>query len=264
MLPQRVLGSPHFEVGSLDVQTGGVFSAVGRGGRGSYHTTTTSFGNSKGGRGPGALANNTIGASHGGKGGRGHGGVSAPPAYDDELRPCMAGSGGSSYGTQWAQSGPGGGLVYVTATNGTIRVDGTIDASARGGSYFDGNGFGGGGSGGTIFLEAKKFFGGTTGRLVADGGDTIPKDNVLSGTGGGGRIAVWCGGPWEPGMGQSKFTASPTPIVDCPRYMSYLGSYSVAAGPKIGGNGTVDNIGEDGTVRFCYVPSGFGFVILVR
>ena len=112
--------------------------------------------------------------------------------------------------------------------------------------------------------EAKKFFGGATGRLRADGGDTKPKDNIASGTGAGGRIAVWCGKPWEPGLSPSRFTASATPIADCPKAMSYLGSYSASAGPKVGDYGTDDNIGEDGTVRFCYAPSGQGFVVLFR
>lgn len=152
----------------------------------------------------------------------------------------------------------------MTATNGTIRVDGTIDASARGGSYFAGNGYGGGGSGGTILLEAKKFFGGATGRLIADGGDTKPGSSVKSGTGAGGRIAVWCGEPWETGLSPSKFTASLTPITDAPNSMSYLGSWSVAAGAKIGDYGTDANIGETGTIRFCFVKDSSPTVVTFR
>lgn len=175
----------------------------------------------------------------------------------------MPGSGGGSYNTIWGIGGAGGGLVSVSATNGTIRVDGLIDVRGCGSSG-NPNGYGGGGSGGTIFLEAKSFFGGATGCLIADGGDTKPGSSVKSGSGGGGRIAVWCGKPWEPGMSPSKFTVSTTPIADYPNSMCYLGSYSASAGPKVGDYGTEANIGEDGTVRFCHVPSAGGFVLFVR
>ena len=255
------LGSPHFEVGSLNVQTGGVFTAFGRGGRGSYHPNWTSFGSAKFGKGPGAASSAITGGSHGGQGGK----ANANLVYDDELRPCMAGSGGSSHGTQWAHGGAGGGLIYVTATNGTIRVDGTIDASGANGSVFA-NGYGGGGSGGTIMLESKYFFGGETGRLLANGGDTKPASQEAnrSGSGGGGRIAVWCGAPWSEEVKPSRISSQATPISGNPKYMSYLGGYSVAGGAVLGDYGSDEYMGGDGTVRFCHVSSGFGFVILVR
>ena len=256
------LGSPHFEVGSLNVQTGGMFLAVGRGGRGSYHSYWTSFGSAKYGRGPGASGNSITGGSHGGQGAKAS---NAKPTYDDELRPCMAGSGGSSHGTQWAHGGAGGGLIYVSATNGTIRVDGTIDASGANGSVF-GNGYGGGGSGGTIMLESKYFFGGETGRLLANGGDTKPasESSNRSGSGGGGRIAVWCGKPWSEEVKSSRISSQETPISDNPKYMSYLGSYSVAGGEVLGDYGSDEQIGRAGTVRFCYVDGAAGFILVVR
>ena len=229
------LGSPHFEVGSLNVQTGGMFSAVGRGGRGSYHVNFTSFGSSRYGKGPGASSSEVTGGSHGGQGGK----ANANLVYDDELRPCMAGSGGSSYNNQWAHGGAGGGLIYVTATNGTIRVDGTIDASGADGSVFA-NGYGGGGSGGTIMLESKYFFGAETGRLLANGGDTKPASNIISGSGGGGRIAVWCGAPWSEEVKSSRISSQETPISDNPEYMSYLGDYSVTGGARLGEYGSDD------------------------
>ena len=258
------LGSPHFEVGALYVQAGGVFSAFGRGGRGTYDKVYTSHGSSGNGKGHGG-GKYSAGGSHGGRGGYGYtsSGVSQS-VYDDVLRPCLPGSGGGAYNTRWGVGGAGGGLVFVSATNGTIRVDGTIDVSGRG-ALDIGNGYGGGGSGGTIFLEANKFCGGTTGRLIADGGDTKPSSNLSSGSGGGGRIAVWCGGrPWALGMKPSKVNVSETPIVDNPDYMSYLGTYSAKAGEKIGDYGTDENVGEAGTVRFCFVPPSKGFVLIAR
>lgn len=255
------LGSPYFEVGSLNVQTGGVFTAFGRGGRGSYHSNWTSFGSDMLGKGPGAARSGITGGSHGGQGGK----ANANLVYDDELRPCMAGSGGSSYGNQWAHGGAGGGLIYVSATNGTICVDGTIDASGANGSVFV-NGYGGGGSGGTIMLEAKYFLGGETGALLANGGDTRPADNasLRSGSGGGGRIAVWCGAPWSEEVKSSRISSQATPISGNPKYMSYLGSYSAAGGAVLGAYGSDAQNGQDGTVRFCYVDGGAGFILIVR
>ncbi len=261
------LGSPHFEVGSLNVQTGGVFSASGRGGRGSYHSNFTSFGSAAHGKGPGAAGALLAGGSHGGKGGQGRN--TAKDAYDDITRPCMPGSGGSGAGTtandKWAHGGAGGGMIYVTATNGTIRVDGTIDASGAGGNVL-GNGYGGGGSGGTILLEARHFFGGETGSILAQGGDTRPASNAnsRSGSGGGGRIAVWCGGTWTPDLKSSVQTVSESPMSTVPKYMSYLGSYSADGGAVLGDYASDERIGGDGTVRFCYVDTVSRMVIILR
>ena len=259
------LGSPRFEVGSLNVQTGGVFSAKHRGGRGSYTTYNTTYGYDKFGAGPGTARGtaSAVGASHGGIGGTG--GSGSPAAvYDDPLRPCMAGSGGTAYNNQYHLSGSGGGLIYVSALNGTIRVDGTIDASGRGGTYDLNYGYGGGGSGGTIFLEAQKFFGGETGRLVADGGDTSDSGRTIScGSGGGGRIAVWCGEPWAADLRPKRIIKDTTPLSDeeVAESFSYLGSYSAAAGAALGDRA---HSGTDGTVWFCYVREKEGVMLIVR
>ena len=262
------LSAPHFVVGSLDVQTGGVFSAYGRGGRGSYYSYSTYYatvyGNQKFGKGPGAATGTSscVGASHGGKGGGG--GSGEPKAvYDDDVRPYMAGSGGCNYGNKYSFGGAGGGLVYVTASNGTIRVDGTVDASGRGGSIL-GQGYGSGGSGGTIFLESARFCGGETGKLLAEGGDTKPHQNVASGSGGGGRIAVWCGAPWSAGLRKTRKVISATPLTDYPEAMSYLGSYSAANGPVLGDYGRNNSTGKVGTVRFCYTKPPTGVRIILR
>ena len=257
------LGAPHFEVGSLNVHTGGVFSAAFRGGRGTYDARYTSYGSDSIGAGPGGGLN-AAGGSHGGCGGAGHGGGGvARPVYDDVLRPCMPGSGGGAYNTVWGVGGAGGGLVFVSATNGIIRVDGLIDARGRGSSD-NPNGYGGGGSGGTIFLEAKRFFGDATGCLVADGGDTKPGSSVNSGSGGGGRIAVWCGEPWSEEVKSSRITTSTTPITDNMEFMSYQGTYSVAGGDVLGDYGSDAQFGQDGTVRFCYISGSAGFMLIVR
>ena len=113
-------------------------------------------------------------------------------------------------------------------------------------------------------LESKYFFGGETGRLLANGGNTKPASNIISGSGGGGRIAVWCGAPWSEEVKSSRISSQETPISDNPEYMSYLGEYSVVGGARLGEYGSDDYLGGDGTVRFCYVNPGSGFTIFVR
>ena len=115
-------------------------------------------------------------------------------------------------------------------------------------------------------LESKYFFGGETGRLLANGGDTKPASESAnrSGSGGGGRIAVWCGAPWSEEVKSSRIISQETPISDNPEYMSYLGEYSVVGGARLGDYGSDDLLGGAGTVRFCYLPSGSGFTIFVR
>lgn len=263
------LGSPHFEVGSLDVQEGATFSAFGRGGRGSYNERWTSLGNAVYGKGPGAIiTGQTAGGSYGGTGGTGNY-MDPRSTYGDALRPTMPGSGGASRNvSQWVHGGAGGGLIYVSATNGMIRVDGTLDARGVTGTIFMendlNNGYGGGGSGGAILLEAKRFFGGATGSLLADGGTARPTSSLRAGSGGGGRIAVWCGAPWSEETKASRISSQATPISDKPRYMAYLGSYSAAGGAVLGDYGSDAQIGQDGTVRFCYVDGGAGFILVVR
>ena len=259
------LGSPHFEVGSLDVQTGGVFSAFGRGGRGGFSSYITFYRPTYSiGSGPGSGSKVCTGGSHGGKGGDSYGGKSGS-VYDDELRPYMAGSGGSNYGNQYSVGGAGGGLIYVTATNGTIRVDGTIDASGRHGNEFT-QGYGGGGSGGTILLESRRFFGSATGQLIAKGGDTTPQVTVHSGSGGGGRIAVWCGEPWNANLRPGRIVKSTTPLSgeEVAESFAYAGTYSVEPGTPTGSNVREQNYGTAGTIWFCFVREKKGTVIVLK
>ncbi len=88
--------------------------------------------------------------------------------------------------------------------------------------------------------------------------------NNRSGSGGGGRIAVWCGAPWSEEVKSSRISIQETPISGNPRYMSYLGSYSVAGGNVLGDYGSDERIGGGGTVRFCYIHASNGFIIICR
>ncbi len=113
--------------------------------------------------GPGT-AGAAKGAGYGGCGGNNGG-----PAYGSAICPVEPGSGGNG--------GPAAGLVWLVTDGGTVRIDGTIDASS---SYAQE----GAGSGGGIVIVCKKFEGG--GILKADGGNAAAN----KGAGAGGRIGV--------------------------------------------------------------------------
>ena len=271
------LGAPRFEVGSLHVATGGVFTAKGRGGRGGYSIHRYGTGKREdigNGVGPGR-ASTSAGASHGGKGGA----KGARAVYGDEKRPLIPGSGGSAYSNQ-VGGGAGGGLVYVSATNGSIVVEGEINADANGGRRLVNAvgaswGYGGGGSGGSILLESKVFRLGETGLLSARGGDTTPYSTVPSGSGGGGRIAVWCGNPWRENLPRSLRVASSSPISgrDVDEHFIWRGACSVAPGEADGqyvteetvSDSKVRSTGDPGSTWFGFVRERMlGFWMLVR
>jgi hypothetical protein len=134
-----------------------------------------------GGFGPGA-GKQYGGGGHGGKGGErsaGQGGA----IYGEQTVPLMPGSGGGTWNNgNGNYGGAGGGVVWLEVAR-RLVVDGTISANGEGrGNYAAG------GSGGSIYIRCTHFSG--TGHLQADGGDAhLTKDG--SGSGGGGRIAVW-------------------------------------------------------------------------
>ena len=83
------------------------------------------------------------------------------------------------------KNGHGGGLIRIE-TPGTAHIDGLL--SANGGNAYRG----GGGSGGGIYIHCRRFAGGTSALLSANGGDyTYATAPELAGGGGGGRIAIW-------------------------------------------------------------------------
>ena len=145
--------APHFAVGSLNVATGGTFSAAWRGGRCGLRTGRDIACYREGGsrmsaRGAGS---GTAGAGHGGRGGLGADTSSAGGrTYDDQCRPWLPGSGAGAW-DQSSVGGYGGGAILVSAPSGTIRIDGEVNVDGCNGNAFC-NGLGGGGSGGTIFF----------------------------------------------------------------------------------------------------------------
>lgn len=114
-----------------------------------------------------------------------------------DLLPLVGGSGGGGGSTESTSAialcggGGGGGGAILVAANGTLRVDGTIDASGgMGGNYGGSSSFsrpGGSGSGGAIRLLATTVEG--SGKLLARGGPT-PSAGFGRGSGGAGRIRI--------------------------------------------------------------------------
>ena len=136
-----------------------------------------------GGQGPGRGATNTVNGGGGGSYG-GSGGPSPVPAgavYGDLRHPADSGSGGG-IGYSSYVGGAGGGAIRLTV-NGTLQVDGSIEASGQSVNR------GGGGSGGGIYLVVNTVSG--VGSISARGGYSSEYYGASGGGGGGGRIAIY-------------------------------------------------------------------------
>ncbi len=159
------------------------------------------------------------GAGHGGDGCISASGAPGGAAYGSELEPATPGSQGGR-----GDSGPGtdGGGVVRMIVGGTLTVDGSITASALGSPVNNA----GGGSGGSIFLNARTFAGG--GEIRAEGG---PGEWVDGGSGAGGRIAIYRG----------------------TRTFNGLVSAEGAGGARPGGRGTIH---EDTTPMLLWLAPG--------
>ncbi len=137
--------------------------------------------------------------------GAGHGGLGRTTAYapsgnlyGSAARPLLPGSGGSG-NSATVKGGNGGGVVRIEAS-GTVTLEGTIKANAKSDGMlqsqdplaYDEDTVGrvgsdtAGGSGGSVCLLCRTITG--AGAITAKGGMST---SSTSGTGGGGRIAVW-------------------------------------------------------------------------
>ncbi|MDD5678184.1 MAG: hypothetical protein PHW60_09375 [Kiritimatiellae bacterium] len=193
-------GSVLFSARNVTISEGGGFNANGLGYKGGYYYGTQTNGYGPGG---GSVSPNSQilggGAGYGGGGGTGiwigrpSRNASCGSVYPWTNAPLSAGSGGG--GQHAPRGGDGGGLVWIEAA-GTFVLDGTIQANGYRG--YDPKtvlgileGTGGAGSGGGIFIVANAFRGASSGVLSACGGSASNSATVSSGSGGGGRIAVW-------------------------------------------------------------------------
>lgn len=169
-------GAPRFRMRDLQIDAGSGFNADSRG-----------FAN---GFGPQPSPHAFTGAGHGGHGGQGHGGNN--PVGQEAGNPYMPRVPGSGTRPSYVYGvGRGGGVVWIEAEE-TMSLDGTIQADAA--SLADFHSYPGSGAGGGVFIAARRFTGGETGSIRADGGNSGP---AIGGGGGGGRVAVWMDTPIE-------------------------------------------------------------------
>ncbi len=203
-------GESHF-AGNLEVEAGGIVGpAVGDTNsvlhvEGDVHIGRDGWVSADGrgfgageGPGAGAGANGPGGAGGGGYGGAGGNGqtLSGGRAYGNVIEPKELGSGGGSTVDRNfsvnVPGGRGGGAVHLIV-QGVLRVDGKITANgtsggSRRGAIFD-DYAGGGGSGGSIFIQATAIAG--AGAIEANGGDGgVASGGTKAGGGSGGRIAL--------------------------------------------------------------------------
>ena len=141
----------------------------------------TADGESFSGPNPGLSLSFTGGG--GGHGGYGGASLSNAPGggitSDAIIQPTLTGSRGGQ-GSLNSAGGYGGGSLQVSA-RGTLQLDGKISTDGLPSSGLNG----GGGSGGSIFLQVGKLVG--AGNISANGG----AGNNVGGGGAGGRIAIW-------------------------------------------------------------------------
>jgi hypothetical protein len=177
--------------------------------------------------GPGRGHSPGLGASHGGLGGRQFGNT-----YDDFRNPAELGSGGnhSNFG------GLGGGLLRIAVT-GPLVLDGTISANGEDGLARAPTDLAGGGSGGSIRIDAEVLRG--NGSIEALGGD-----NLRDGGGGGGRVAIVVG------LDESSILPTLTPLPS-----SRVSAHGGASGPDSGGAGTVYVERTDAALRTLLVDN---------
>lgn len=176
--------APVFNMRNLTVARGGGFNADAlgySGGTGAYNTVAA--------YGPGRATGGSHGAGYGSAGTPGYLTGSPGPGgvYGSEVAPTAPGSGARA-APSLNNFGPyGGGSVQIRAQR-TVALYGTI--TANGGSGMAN--YGGGASGGGIYITCRTFVGNSNALLCANGGNgTYPHNLYGGGAGGGGRIAVW-------------------------------------------------------------------------
>ena len=86
---------------------------------------------------------------------------------------------------------------------------------------------------------------------------------------GGGRIAIWCGEPYEEGLPRSRVSQGTSPIAGegDAEFFSFAGSYSVAGGVPVGtyAESWADRAsGGAGTVWFARVKERGGLCVIIK
>ena len=169
---------------SINVASGGSISVAGRG----FPTAT----------GPGAASTCSFGAcrggSHGGLAGVGSFGSGGATIYGSVTQPTTHGSGGGN--DTGVVAGLGGGTMRLI-TPGTLTVAGTISAAGT-----NGPSAGGGGAGGSVWIETGTLTGGGT--ITASAGNGGTSSGQSTGGGGGGRMALYYATDTSTGTSNSR------------------------------------------------------------
>ncbi len=178
--------------GTLNLRAGGLIDLNAKGLRGGYNGST--FGSSGetfdssdvvvAGAAGVSPSGGASGASYGGVGGNGRPMALTNPAYGLLEGPRHLGAGGGGV----EAGGHGGGRAFIAA--GKFILDGTLRATGGSGSAASDRA-GGGGSGGAIRLDVGILSG--LGAIQANGGNGVDIGccGVVSGSGGGGRVAIY-------------------------------------------------------------------------
>ncbi len=215
------VGSARFYVDQIQVATNAGFNADGLGGAGAPPILADGFG-----IGGGRIDGNI-------RGGGGYGGIGGVPEnnsggieYGSKELPTDAGSGGAGTSSGTSNGGAGGGLIWIYA-NRHAEINGQLLANGRNPGIY-----GGGGSGGGIYLRCLRLSGNFY--LSAFGGNGGTHSVHGGGSGAGGRIAIWRA------IDESTFT------------------YNILAGTS-----HLDRVGEDGTFYLGNVAMP-GTLIMIR
>lgn len=180
---------PTFEMNNLDIQTGGIVRASGKGFVGGSVWEN--------GSGPGGGIHNASGAGGGGHGGLG-GQVQAATAgatYGSATNPVTYGSGGGGSGSSvngmppGGIGGAGGGAVKIVAA-GSVTLNGTLAANGNVATGWASCWGGSGGAGGSIWIVSTSFSGNGNLQAYGEVGSGNGCGSPLGPSGGGGRISV--------------------------------------------------------------------------
>ena len=245
-------GVVRFEVGNLTIHRGGWIYADGEG----YKVNgTLACGPGKGATGSGAGG----GGGYGGRGGTFNvytGGVT----YGSAVAPIFPGSAGGNGGS--AAGGAGGGCIWIRAT-GAVVNDGTISANGYGGVGAGNWPKGAGGSGGSLFIACRTIAG--SGTMSANGGNgrCCTPEGLDSGSGGGGRIAIWYDLAQPADLDAFLARGSTAYITNAPAGYT-LDKLSVAAGAGENGAPNLNAAGDPGTKSFYRANPLLRTVIILR
>ena len=181
-------GGVLLKVANLTIQAGGEISADGQGyvagavDGGSATASTGIAAGSGGGHGGAGGSGNTIGGTGNEVGATG--GLIGNKDYPITIGGAGGTSGGAGVG------GAGGGAIKIESS-GTVTIDGKITADGQAGvKSADNQTAGGGGAGGSIWVQAQVLAG--SGTVSAKGGGTDDSATYYGGGGGGGRVALIC------------------------------------------------------------------------